>query len=164
MRLLRVDQLLFSLRKGLDCAPATCKESSRVLSPLRRKTRLSGVDIRVDHNGSNYAKCCRCYNTTCSRPWPTVSERTHASSRRFVARQWATPLLLQETERTWTYRAQGQCEGWDQRAIYQLRRMGIRTVMITGDNALTAASIAAEAGVDDFIAAATPENETSTHS
>ena len=38
-----------------------------------------------------------------------------------------------------------------------LRRMGIRTVMITGDNPVTAASIAAEAGVDDFLAEATPE-------
>ncbi|MEP7062064.1 MAG: potassium-transporting ATPase subunit KdpB [Betaproteobacteria bacterium] len=41
----------------------------------------------------------------------------------------------------------------------ELRRMGIRTVMITGDNKLTAASIAAEAGVDDFLAEATPENK-----
>ncbi|MGE0255604.1 MAG: potassium-transporting ATPase subunit KdpB [Alphaproteobacteria bacterium] len=41
----------------------------------------------------------------------------------------------------------------------QLRRMGIRTVMITGDNALTAAAIAAEAGVDDFLAEATPEKK-----
>jgi K+-transporting ATPase ATPase B chain len=39
----------------------------------------------------------------------------------------------------------------------ELRRMGIRTVMITGDNPLTAAAIAAEAGVDDFLAEATPE-------
>ena len=39
----------------------------------------------------------------------------------------------------------------------QLRKMGIRTVMITGDNPLTAAAIAAEAGVDDFMAQATPE-------
>ncbi len=39
----------------------------------------------------------------------------------------------------------------------ELRRMGIRTVMITGDNRLTAAAIAAEAGVDDFLAEATPE-------
>ena len=39
----------------------------------------------------------------------------------------------------------------------ELRRMGIRTVMITGDNPLTAAAIAAEAGVDDFLAQATPE-------
>ena len=41
----------------------------------------------------------------------------------------------------------------------QLRRMGIRTVMITGDNAMTAAAIAAEAGVDDFLAQATPEDK-----
>ncbi len=41
----------------------------------------------------------------------------------------------------------------------QLRRMGIRTVMITGDNPLTAASIAAEAGIDDFLAEATPEDK-----
>jgi K+-transporting ATPase ATPase B chain len=41
----------------------------------------------------------------------------------------------------------------------ELRRMGIKTVMITGDNPLTAASIAAEAGVDDFLAQATPENK-----
>jgi K+-transporting ATPase ATPase B chain len=45
----------------------------------------------------------------------------------------------------------------------QLRRMGIRTVMITGDNPLTAAAIAAEAGVDDFLAQATPENEARAH-
>ncbi len=41
----------------------------------------------------------------------------------------------------------------------ELRRMGIRTVMITGDNPLTAAAIAAEAGVDDFLAEATPEKK-----
>ena len=41
----------------------------------------------------------------------------------------------------------------------QLRKMGIRTVMITGDNPLTAAAIAAEAGVDDFMAQATPEDK-----
>ena len=41
----------------------------------------------------------------------------------------------------------------------ELRRMGIRTVMITGDNPLTAAAIAAEAGVDDFLAQATPEDK-----
>ncbi len=41
----------------------------------------------------------------------------------------------------------------------ELRRMGIKTVMITGDNRLTAAAIAAEAGVDDFLAEATPEAE-----
>ena len=40
-----------------------------------------------------------------------------------------------------------------------MRKMGIKTIMITGDNPLTAAAIAAEAGVDDFLAEATPENK-----
>ena len=46
----------------------------------------------------------------------------------------------------------------------ELRRMGIRTVMITGDNPMTAAAIAAEAGVDDFLAQATPEDKLAAHS
>ena len=46
-------------------------------------------------------------------------------------------------------------------ALAELRQMGIRTVMITGDNPMTAAAIAAEAGVDDFLAQATPENKLS---
>ena len=46
-----------------------------------------------------------------------------------------------------------------QERFEQLRRMGIRTVMITGDNPLTAAAIAAEAGVDDFLAQATPKDK-----
>jgi K+-transporting ATPase ATPase B chain len=45
----------------------------------------------------------------------------------------------------------------------ELRRMGIRTVMITGDNPMTAAAIAAEAGVDDFLAQATPEEKLKAH-
>ena len=45
----------------------------------------------------------------------------------------------------------------------ELRRMGIRTVMITGDNPLTAQAIAAEAGVDDFLAEATPEDKMAPH-
>ena len=49
---------------------------------------------------------------------------------------------------------QGMCERFD-----EMRRMGIRTVMITGDNPLTAKAIADEAGVDDFLAEATPEDK-----
>ena len=48
-------------------------------------------------------------------------------------------------------------------ASIELRRMGIRTVMITGDNQLTAAAIAAESGVDDFLAEATPEAKLEAH-
>ena len=79
-----------------------------------------------------------------------------------IARQGGTPLLIA---------SQGQAVG----AVYlkdvikpgmrerfqQLRQMGIKTVMVTGDNPITAAAIAAEAGVDDFLAQATPENKLS---
>ena len=75
-----------------------------------------------------------------------------------VARRGSTPLLVSDGNR-----ALGVVELKDivkpgiQSRFAELRRMGIKTVMITGDNKLTAASIAAEAGVDDFLAEATPE-------
>jgi K+-transporting ATPase ATPase B chain len=78
-----------------------------------------------------------------------------------VARRGATPLLVAEF--TQVVRVLGVIElkdivkGGLKERFAELRRMGIRTVMITGDNRLTAAAIAAEAGVDDFLAEATPE-------
>ncbi|KAG1434202.1 hypothetical protein G6F57_021691 [Rhizopus arrhizus] len=75
-----------------------------------------------------------------------------------VARRGSTPLMVSDGNR-----ALGVVELKDivkpdiQSRFAELRRMGIKTVMITGDNKRTAASIAAEAGVDDFLAEATPE-------
>jgi potassium-transporting ATPase ATP-binding subunit len=82
-----------------------------------------------------------------------------------VARRGATPLLVAEVERAATHgvRVLGVVElkdvvkGGIKERFADLRTMGIRTVMITGDNRLTAAAIAAEAGVDDYLAEATPE-------
>ncbi|WP_043116368.1 HAD-IC family P-type ATPase, partial [Pseudacidovorax intermedius] len=77
-----------------------------------------------------------------------------------VARRGSTPLAVAEGARVL-----GIVELKDivktgiRERFAQLRRMGIRTVMITGDNKLTAAAIAAEAGVDDFLAEATPEDK-----
>jgi K+-transporting ATPase ATPase B chain len=77
-----------------------------------------------------------------------------------VARRGSTPLAVADGAR-----ALGIVELKDivktgiRERFAQLRRMGIRTVMITGDNKLTAAAIAAEAGVDDFLAEATPEDK-----
>ena len=66
-------------------------------------------------------------------------------------------------ERQWPparrHRAEGYRQARDQGALRRLRSMGIRTVMVTGDNRITAAAIAAKAGVDDFIAEATPQNK-----
>jgi K+-transporting ATPase ATPase B chain len=77
-----------------------------------------------------------------------------------IAREGGTPLVVAEGPRTLgvihlkDVVKHGMKERFD-----QLRRMGIRTVMITGDNPLTAAAIAEEAGVDDFLAEATPEDK-----
>ncbi|WP_117075054.1 HAD-IC family P-type ATPase, partial [Klebsiella pneumoniae] len=75
-----------------------------------------------------------------------------------VARLGATPLVVAEGERVLgIISLKDIVKGGIKERFAQLRKMGIKTVMITGDNRLTAAAIAAEAGVDDFLAEATPE-------
>jgi K+-transporting ATPase ATPase B chain len=77
-----------------------------------------------------------------------------------IARQGATPLLVAEGARALgVIQLKDIVKGGIKERFAQLRKMGISTVMITGDNKLTATAIAAEAGVDDFIAQATPEDK-----
>ena len=75
-----------------------------------------------------------------------------------VARRGSTPLVVAEGARVLgVIELKDVVKGGIKERFAELRRMGIKTVMITGDNRLTAAAIAAEAGVDDFLAEATPE-------
>ncbi len=75
-----------------------------------------------------------------------------------VARRGSTPLVVSDDARVLgVIELKDIVKGGIKERFAELRRMGIKTVMITGDNALTAAAIAAEAGVDDFLAEATPE-------
>jgi K+-transporting ATPase ATPase B chain len=77
-----------------------------------------------------------------------------------ISRQGATPLLVADRSRVLgVIQLKDIVKGGIKERFAQLRRMGIRTVMVTGDNPLTAAAIAAEAGVDDFIAQAKPEDK-----
>lgn len=77
-----------------------------------------------------------------------------------IAREGGTPLVVAEGhEILGVIYLKDVVKGGINERFAQLRRMGIKTVMITGDNPLTAAAIAAEAGVDDFLAEATPENK-----
>ncbi|MER3547443.1 MAG: potassium-transporting ATPase subunit B, partial [Rhodanobacteraceae bacterium] len=77
-----------------------------------------------------------------------------------IARAGGTPLVVAEDARVLgTIELKDIVKGGIRERFAQLRRMGIRTVMITGDNRLTAAAIAAEAGVDDFLAEAKPEDK-----
>ena len=75
-----------------------------------------------------------------------------------IARQGATPLVVADGAKVLgVIQLKDIVKGGIKERFAELRRMGIKTVMITGDNPLTAAAIAAEAGVDDFLAQATPE-------
>jgi K+-transporting ATPase ATPase B chain len=75
-------------------------------------------------------------------------------------RQGGTPLAVSRDGRLLgVVHLKDIVKGGIRERFAELRAMGIRTVMITGDNPLTAAAIAAEAGVDDFLAEATPENK-----
>lgn len=75
-----------------------------------------------------------------------------------IANQGGTPLLVSDNQKiVGVVHLKDVIKGGIKERFEKMRRMGIRTLMITGDNPLTAAAIAAEAGVDDFVAEATPE-------
>lgn len=139
-------------RLGRDPGGATHDRAHYV--PFSASTRMSGVDLGERSLRKGAADAIRKHVTSLGGVVPReVTERVEA-----IARQGSTPLLVSDGPRVL-----GVIElkdivktGMRQR-FAQLRRMGIRTVMITGDNPLTAAAIAAEAGVDDFIAESSPE-------
>ncbi|QAZ40825.1 K(+)-transporting ATPase subunit B [Methylibium sp. Pch-M] len=130
--------------------------------PFSAQTRMSGVDCTID----GAARQLRKGSGEAIRQW-VEAQRGHfpAEVQRIadeVARRGSTPLLVAQSDGQGA-RVLGVVElkdvvkGGIKERFAELRRMGIRTVMITGDNRLTAAAIAAEAGVDDFLAEATPE-------
>ena len=122
--------------------------------PFSAQTRLSGVDIdgRKIRKGATDAVCA--FLSERGSQLPAVVEREVDD----IARQGGTPLVVADGERALgVIYLKDIVKGGIKERFGELRRMGIKTVMITGDNALTAAAIAAEAGVDDFLAQATPE-------
>ncbi|SDX38912.1 K+-transporting ATPase ATPase B chain [Collimonas sp. OK242] len=127
-----------------------------VFVPFTAQTRMSGVDIgnRVIRKGSSEA--LKNYLQELGQPFP--AEVAHNVDD--VARRGSTPLVVVDDGVVMgVVELKDIVKGGIKERFAELRRMGIKTVMITGDNRLTAASIAAEAGVDDFLAEATPEDK-----
>jgi len=118
------------------------------------QTRMSGVDLEGRPLRKGAADAIRRFIETQDGRWPAAISTTVDD----VARRGATPLVVADGGRVLgVIELQDIVKGGIRDRFAQLRRMGIRTVMVTGDNRLTAAAIAAEAGVDDFLAEATPE-------
>ena len=122
------------------------------------QTRMSGVDLPDRSIRKGAAEAVAAWVASKNVPFPS-EVRAQVDT---VARRGSTPLVVAEAS-TSSARVLGVIElkdivkGGIKERFAELRRMGIKTVMITGDNRLTAAAIAAEAGVDDFLPEATPE-------
>ena len=124
--------------------------------PFSAQTRMSGVDLdgRQIRKGAFDAISLACAQG--GKPVPPEVEETVKS----ISNSGGTPLLVAEDCRALgTIHLQDVIKGGMRERFAQLRAMGIRTVMITGDNPLTAAAIAREAGLDDFLAQAKPEDK-----
>ena len=118
------------------------------------QTRMSGVNIGERQIRKGAADAIRGYVEARTEKFP--EEATRIAD--IVARRGSTPLLVVDDGRVLgVIELKDTVKGGIKERFIELRSMGIKTIMITGDNRLTAAAIAAEAGVDDFLAEATPE-------
>jgi K+-transporting ATPase ATPase B chain len=129
--------------------------------PFTAQSRMSGVDLKTQEGKVHQI---RKGSSEAIRTF--VQENNGIFSQKVIdtvsdlARQGATPLVVAEDNKVLgVIHLKDIVKGGIKHRFAELRQMGIRTIMITGDNSLTAAAIGAEAGVDDFMAEATPEDK-----
>ncbi len=137
--------------RGRDLA-----DKAAVFVPFAAQTRMSGVDVegRAIRKGAADAveRYVAAHGGTSPEALAGIVQR--------IARAGGTPLVVAEGRHVLgVIHLKDIVKGGMRERFAHLRAMGIKTVMITGDNPLTAAAIASEAGVDDFLAQATPEDK-----
>jgi K+-transporting ATPase ATPase B chain len=139
---------LFALR-GRDLAAIP-----HVFHKFSAQTRMSGVDIEGRKLRKGASDAIHGFVEAEGGAWPATLTGTIER----IARAGATPLVVAEGRRLLgVVELRDIVKGGIRERFAELRQMGIKTIMVTGDNRLTAAVIAAEAGVDEFLAEATPE-------
>ena len=122
--------------------------------PFSAHTRMSGIDVQGRKIRKGAVEAIRKHIESLGGLFPS----SVLMAAEEVARRGGTPLIVTEDAHVLgVVELKDIVKGGIKERFVELRRMGIRTIMITGDNRLTAAAIAAEAGVDDFLAEATPE-------
>ncbi len=120
------------------------------------QTRMSGVDLEGRRLRKGAADAIRQFIEEQGGVWPTRLNESVET----IARTGATPIAVADGRRAvGVVELRDIVKGGIRERFAELRQMGIKTIMVTGDNRLTAAAIAAEAGVDDFLAEATPEKK-----
>jgi potassium-transporting ATPase ATP-binding subunit len=124
--------------------------------PFTAQTRMSGVDLDHTQIRKGAADSILSYVHTLGKSIPLDVESIITS----ISQQGGTPLVVARNGIILgAIHLKDIVKGGIRERFAQLRKMGIKTIMITGDNPLTAAAIATEAGVDDFLALATPEKK-----
>ena len=141
-------------KRAFGIVPPPLEPGHFTIIPFSAQTRMSGVTYR----GRELRKGA----LDAVRDWVVAQggavDNEMVARVEEVARRGATPLVVAEGKRVLgVVELKDIVKAQIKERFAELRRMGIKTIMITGDNKLTAASIAAEAGVDDFLAEATPE-------
>jgi K+-transporting ATPase ATPase B chain len=139
------------------------KQLNATFIPFTAQSRMSGVDLKAEggtvqkiRKGSSEA--IRTFIQNNNGFYPQEIQNIVLE----LARKGATPLVVAEDKKALgVIHLKDIVKGGIKQRFSELRKMGIKTVMITGDNPLTAAAIAAEAGVDDFLAEAKPEDKLS---
>lgn len=122
--------------------------------PFTAQTRMSGVNIKGEKIRKGSMDAIQKYISELGGSFPSAVKNDCEK----IAKAGGTPLIVvQGIQVLGTIYLKDIVKGGIKERFKDLRQMGIKTVMITGDNPLTAAAIAAEAGVDDFLAEATPE-------
>jgi K+-transporting ATPase ATPase B chain len=122
--------------------------------PFSARTRMSGVSVDGQEIRKGAADAIEAHVRTLGGFLPDQVRRSVQQ----IAKAGGTPLVVsRDAKMLGVIELKDIVKGGIKERFAELRQMGIKTVMITGDNSLTAAAIAAEAGVDDFLAEATPE-------
>jgi potassium-transporting ATPase ATP-binding subunit len=139
-----------------DQHPRDLSDTASTFHEFSAQTRISGVDLEGRRLRKGAADAVRRFAEEAGGSWPTaVSELVDG-----VARSGATPLVVADGPRVLgVIELRDIVKGGIREHCAELRRMGIKTIMVTGDNRLTATVIATEVGVDDFLAEATPERK-----
>jgi K+-transporting ATPase ATPase B chain len=143
-------------KQKFDLRAREMSELNAEFVPFTAQTRMSGVDLLERPLRKGAADTMRKYVLGLGWEYPAAVGQAVDEA----ARRGSTPLVVVDGGRVMgVVELKDIVKGGIRERFAELRRMGIKTVMITGDNRLTAAAIAAEAGVDDFLAEATPEDK-----